>query len=371
MHSVAQGWLVYSLTKSPFYLGMVSAVSSLPVLLFTLIGGVVADRFGKRKLLLLTQTLSIFPALLIGLLTSMGAVEVWHVMALGGILGTVNAFDVPARQSFLIEMVEKGNILNAVALNSAAFNAARIIGPVIAGMAIAHIGLPACFYLNALSFVPIIIALSVMKTKVAARPAGESLINELLAGMRFLKEEPYIWKAMFIVALFSLLGIPFITLLPIFAEEILKVGVKGFGFLAASAGAGAFTAAVSLAFKGRITGERRLMRVTSLIFPASLVIFSRSTDYYLSMAALFIAGWSLVSFLAVANSSIQLKTPDGLRGRVMSVYTLLFLGMAPIGNLVIGVTAAATGTANAVTLTSGICLAVSIAIAAGLRGKEA
>ncbi|MEW6215081.1 MAG: MFS transporter [Nitrospirota bacterium] len=163
MQSVAQGWLIYNLTKSPFYLGLVAAAGSLPILLFTLVGGIAADRFRKRNLLLITQALSIIPALLLGILTDINLIAVWHVVFLATLLGSVNAFDIPARQAFLVEMVEKGNLMNAIALNSAAFNDARIIGPVTAGMTIAYIGLPACFYLNALSFIAVIIALSKMK----------------------------------------------------------------------------------------------------------------------------------------------------------------------------------------------------------------
>lgn len=370
MHSTAQGWLVYSLTKSPFYLGIVSAVGSFPVLLFTLLGGVVADRIGKRNLLIVTQALSMLPALLIGALTTMEVIKVWHVMALVGFLGTVNAFDLPARQSFLIEMVERGNLLNAVALNSAAFNAARIIGPIIAAMTIAYVGLAACFYLNALSFLPVILALVMVRARPKAPSGRESILREFMDGMRFVRNEPYVLRVMIMVAIFSLFGIPFITMLPVFAEEVLSVGVKGLGFLAASAGIGAFIAAVSIAFKGDVK-EYRLMHFTPALFSLALIGFAFSTNYRLSMALLALAGWSLVSFLAIANSSVQLRSPDGLRGRVMSVYTLVFLGLAPVGNSIIGLLAERIGTPNAVALSSGVCLMASVAMSGGLSGAMA
>jgi MFS family permease len=362
MHSTAQGWLVYSLTKSPFYLGLVAAASSLPILFFTLIGGAVADRFRKRNLLLVTQALSIIPAVMIGLLTSLGVITVWHVMALVVFLGTVNAFDVPARQSFLAEMVEKANLLNAIALNSAAFNGARIIGPVIAGMTIAHIGLPACFYLNALSFLAVIIALSMIKAKGEAKQSRESILKDISEGVRFIRKESGVRRPILLVATFSLFGIPFVTLLPIFAEEILDVGVKGLGFLAGSAGAGAFISAIILAFRGDIKEKHRLMSVSATVFPVSLFVFSVSKNYYLSMTALLIVGLAVVNFLATANSSIQLKTPDNLRGRVMSVYTLVFLGMTPIGNSMMGTVADIIGTANAVSLAAVVCFSASAII---------
>src|SRR4030066_82685 len=177
MQSVAQGWLVYSLTKSPFYLGLVAAASSLPILLFTLAGGVIADRFPKRNLLLITQGLSIIPALILGVLTSTGTATVWHVAVLAFILGTINAIDIPTRQSFLAEMVGKGHIVNAIALNSAAFNGARIIGPMLAGLAISYLGIPACFFLNAVSFAAVIAALASMEAKGEIKTGSKGLLS--------------------------------------------------------------------------------------------------------------------------------------------------------------------------------------------------
>jgi MFS family permease len=362
MQTTAQGWLVYSLTKSPFYLGMVAAASSLPILLFTLIGGAVADRFRKRNLLLVTQGLSIIPAVLIGLLTGLGVITVWHVMALAVFLGTVNAFDIPARQSFLVEMVREGNLLNAISLNSAAFNGARIIGPVMAGMIIAHVGLAACFYLNALSFLAVIIALSMVRTTGERRMASGGIMKEIKEGVRFIRLAPEVRRPILLVAAFSLFGIPFVTLLPVFAEDVLGVGAKGLGFLIGSSGVGALTAAGILAFKGEIREKQRLMGLSSVVFSVFLFVFSLSGNYHLSMASLLVVGWAVVSFLALANSSIQLSTPNGMRGRVMSVYTMVFLGMTPIGNSIMGTVADLIGTANAVSAASAICLGASLMI---------
>ena len=369
MHSTAQGWLVYSLTKSPFYLGMVSAASWLPILFLSLVGGVVADRFRKRNLLLVTQALSILPALVIGILAAMGTVNVWHVMAMGMLMGLFNAFDIPARQSFLIEMVERKSLLNAIALNSAAFNGARIIGPVAAGLTIAYIGLAPCFFINALSFLAVIVALSMMKVKGLPGKKRESIIKEISDGVRFIRGEPDIMRSMVVVSTFSLFGLPFIALLPVFAEEVLNVGAEGLGFLAGAAGAGALSAAMMLAFRGDIKGKRRSMAIAAAAFPAMLLIFSLSTNYALSLAALLGVGFAIVSFLALANSSIQLMTPDGLRGRVMSVYTTVFLGMMPLGHSMMGTLASVIGTAKAVALGAGICLVVSVIILSGGKRK--
>jgi MFS family permease len=362
MQATAQGWLVYSLTKSPYYLGLVAAAGSLPILLFSLIGGAVADRFRKRNLLLLTQALSIIPALLLGLLVSAGAVAVWHVVVMALFLGTVNAFDIPTRQSFLLEMVERGNLLNAIALNSAAFNGARIIGPVLAGMAIMHIGLAACFYLNALSFLAVIAALARMRTRGERKISGRGLLGEISEGMRYILGEPAVIRPMMLVAAFSLFAMPFIALLPVFAEEILGVGARGYGFLLASSGAGAFAAAVIIALMGDVKRKQRVMGIASVAFPVFLLVFAHSESFYLSMAVLTMAGLSLMCVLSMANSSVQLKAPDGLRGRVMSVYTVMFLGMIPIGNYIMGSVADIIGTVTAVKAASVICLAVSIVI---------
>lgn len=360
MQSVAQGWLVYSLTKSPFYLGMVAAAGSLPILLFTFVGGIAADRFRKRNVILMTQAISILPALLLGILINTHLIAVWHVAVLAAVLGTVNAFDVPARQSFIVEMVGKSNLSNAIALNSAAFHGARMIGPVVAGVTIAAIGLPACFYLNAISFIAVIIALSKIKTKGDVRESSQGLLEDFIEGILYIKNKPEIFRIMVLIAVFSLVGMPFITLLPVFAVEVLRAGAKGFGFLVGATGAGALTAALFLAFRGDIKDKNRFMSMSALCFTFSLFAFSFSRNFTVSMITLAVAGWSLVSFFATANSFVQLSVPDNLRGRAMSVYTFVFLGTAPIGNSLIGVMADSIGTTRAVSLSAIVCFIVSV-----------
>ncbi|GAB4411123.1 MAG: MFS transporter [Thermodesulfovibrionales bacterium] len=379
MQSIAQGWLVYSLTKSPFFLGIVAAASSLPVLLFALIGGVVADRLVKRRLLIITQALSMLPAILLAILTDLKIITVGEIIVIALFLGTVNAFDVPARQSFLSEMVQKGHLLNAIALNSAAFNGARIIGPVIAGLAIASMGIAACFYINAISFLAAIIALLMIRTGGIAKRRSQRfsagylrsnlsiLFRDLTEGLSFVKAEKNVLRIMLLVATFSLFGIPFVNFLPVFAEDILMVGPEGLGFMAGSAGIGAFTAAILIAFRGEIREKGRYMSIASLVFAASLFAFSLSENYHVSVIALILAGWGVVSFLAVGNSFIQLSTPDDLRGRVMSVYTLVFFGMAPIGNSIMGFIADTLGTATAISIGSFLCLFVAILLSGYLK----
>ncbi len=360
MQSVAQGWLVYSLTKSPLYLGLVAAASSLPILFFTLIGGVVADRFKKRNLLLLTQALSIIPALLLGILTSLKAITVGQVALLAAFLGMVNAFDVPARQSFLVEMVGKGHLLNAIALNSAAFNGARIIGPVIAGLTIAYLGLPSCFYLNALSFVAVIISLSMMKVAGDTHIGSGGFLRGFSEGFHFVRKERDVLYIIILIAIFSLFGIPYMNLLPVFAEEILNAGPKGLGFLVSAAGLGAFSAAMIIAFKRDIKRKGRYMSVAGLCFSLSLLAVSASRVFWLSLLVLVFSGWGIVSLLATANSFVQLSVPDNLRGRVMGLYSFVFLGLAPIGNSIIGIMADILGTTQAVAISSLLCLVGAI-----------
>ncbi|HXX53979.1 MAG TPA: MFS transporter [Thermodesulfovibrionales bacterium] len=369
MQSTAQGWLVYSLTKSPLYLGIVATAASLPVLLFTLIGGVVADRLNKRTLLIITQTLSMVPALTLAILINLKVVTVLEIVFFAALLGTVNAFDVPARQSFLVDMVQKGRLMNAIALNSAAFNGARIVGPVIAGITIAAIGVAACFYVNAVSFLAAITALLMIKSgsnggeEISAKSMGEdrrlhlaALLDDLSEGLRYVRSEKNVFQIMLLVAVFSLFGIPFVTLLPVFAEDILRVGPKGLGILAGSSGVGSLIAALFIAFRGEIVHKGKMMLGAGLLFGVSLLSFSLSRDYHISMAILVLAGLGMVSFLAVANTFIQLTIPDVLRGRVMSVYALVFLGIAPVGNAVMGSIANGVGTDRAVSIGSSLCL---------------
>jgi len=361
MQSVAQGWLVYSLTKSPFYLGIVAAAGSLPILLFTLGGGIAADRFRKRNLLLLTQALSILPALLLGILIDINMAAVWQVALIAAFLGTVNAFDIPARQSFMAELVGKENLTNAVALNSAAFHGARMIGPVIAGIAIANFGLSACFYLNAVSFLAVIVALSKIRTVGEVKISSQGILKDLIEGIQFMRNKPEIYRIIIMIAIFSLLAMPFVTLLPVFAVEVFKTGSAGFGFLVGATGAGALSAALFLALKGDIENKNRFMAVAAFCVSVPLLFFSLSGHFYFSLTILFVIGWGLVSFLATANSFIQLSVPDNLRGRAMSVYTFVFLGTAPIGNSLMGIVADFIGAAHAVSISALICILVSAA----------
>jgi MFS family permease len=360
MQSLAQSWLVYSLTKSPLYLGIIASVSSLPILIFTLVGGMVADRYPKRNILIITQALSVLPALALGLLTDKNMVTIWQVGLIAAFLGTVNAFDVPARQAFLAEVVAKADITNAIALNSAAFNGARILGPVAAGFLIAHLGLPACFYFNAASFIAVIVALTRIKAKGTLSAHSGSFLHGVAEGWRFVVKEKPVLYIMALISVFSLFGIPYITLLPVLAGDILKVGAKGLSFLVASAGAGSLIAALTIAFRGEVHRKDIFIPLAGLVFSVTILGLSFSGNFSVSLILIFFAGWGVVSFLATSNSLIQNMVPDALRGRVMSLYILVFLGFAPAGNALIGVAAEFLGTIVSLKIFSLVCIASSM-----------
>jgi MFS family permease len=370
MQSVAQGWLVYSLTKSPFYLGMVAAAASLPILLFTLPAGVLADRLPKRNLLLYTQGFSIVPALILGILTSLKVIAVWQVALLAAMLGSINAVDIPTRQSFLAEMVGRGQVANAIALNSAAFNGARIIGPMIAGAVIASMGIPACFFLNALSFGAVILALSRMQTKGEMKVKSEGMIKDFRKGIGFVKGNREIVAVITLIGVFSLAGLPYISLLPVFAGGIFHKGATGYGFLMGASGIGALTAAVGIAARRSIQNPLKMMSVAVLCFSTALLAFSVSRVFWVSLVIIMFGGWGMVSYLALANSFIQMSVPDELRGRVMSVYSFVFLGTVPIGNAIMGSVADRIGTTNAVTVGGTICIAGAVLFARKYGKKE-
>lgn len=367
MQSLAQSWLVYSLTRSPLYLGIVASLSSLPILVFTLVGGMVADRYPKRNILIITQALSVLPALALGVLTQFRLVTVWHVGLIAAFLGTVNAFDIPARQAFLAEVVTKADITNAIALNSAAFNGARIVGPVIAGAVIASLGIPACFYLNALSFAAVIFALWRIDAKDIVVSHTGGLMKGIKGGWEFVRKERSVFSIMLLISVFSLFGIPYVTLLPVLAGDILKVGAKGLSLLVASAGVGSFAAALMIAFKGEVERKGTVLPLSGLVFSLSILALAFAKNLHISMLFILLAGWGMVSFLATGNSYIQQMVPDALRGRVMSLYTLVFLGLAPLGNSLIGVTAEYLGAVTSLKIYAIICILGSIIFCKGFK----
>lgn len=361
MQHVAIGWLVYDLTSSPFFLGLTMTILSAPIMIFTLFGGIFADRHSKRNIIVVTQLISIIPAFLFGVLSDLQLITLWQIFTLVFIIGVLNAFDIPARQSFFVEMVGKSNLLNAIALNSAAFNGARIIGPMVAGLIIARVNLEACFFINGLSFIPAILVLLNIKNKGIGKVSGHhSIFRELTEGLLFIKENRDILITFITIAFLSLFGIPYSSFLPVIAEDILKTGAEGLGRLGAAAGAGAFIAATVIALKGSI--KRRFLYMSYAILSASisLLVLTFSKTEAFSLIILLMTGFGIVSFLANANNFIQQNVPNEIRGRVMSAYILVFLGMSPIGNMIIGIVADTIGTMNALRISSGICIGTAL-----------
>jgi hypothetical protein len=363
MHSVAQSWLVYSLTHSPLYLGLIASLSSLPILLFALLGGIVADRYPKRTILMLTQFLSALLALTIAILADTGTITVWYVGATAFALGVVNAFDVPTRQAFLVEVVDRSSITNAIALNSVAFNSARILGPVVAGFIIALAGIPACFYLNAISFIAVLVALFSIKKRGVAPQESKGMRSDIIDGWRFVVRDQAVFSIMALIAVFSLFGIPYLTFMPIFAEDILSSGVTGLSTLIACAGTGSLVAAIWIAINDSTSRRKAFLPFAAIVFSTAISILPYTDSLLSASALLFLAGWGIVSFLATANSFVQHAVPDALRGRVMSLYTLVFLGFAPLGNSMIGILAHTVGTLLALKLTGFLCIIISVLFA--------
>lgn len=354
MQNVAQGWLVYRLTDSPFALGLVGFVGSLPILLFSLFGGVIADRFHKRNLLLITQTAAMLQALTLATLTVTGLIQVWQIIVLALLLGTVHALDTPARQSFVIELVGKEDLMNAIALNSSVFNATRIIGPAIAGVLISLIGEAGAFYMNGASFLATIAALLLMRVEAVNHSDGETVWRNLIEGLRYIKKTPIVRTLLSLIAVSSLFGMSYVALMPVFARDILQVGPTGLGFLTAAIGGGALAGALTLASLGNFQHKGLLLSIGNLLFPAMLFLFALSRSFAPSLLFLMGAGWGLITQNALTNTLLQTSVPDHLRGRVMSAYALMFLGMMPIGNLLSGTMAEHLGAPVAVMLGAGI-----------------
>ncbi len=367
MHSAAQGWLVYSLTKSPLYLGIIASLGSLPILLFTFWGGVIADLYPKRNILLITQSLSIAPALVIAGLSGSGLIEVWHVGFMAFILGTINAFDIPVRQSFFADLVEKQHITNAIALNSTAFNGARITGPVIAGFVIEYFGITSCFYINAISFIPVIIALYRIKAVGISHRPTKDRERGIIGGLGFVRNNRPVLYILSLIALFSLFAIPYINLLPVIAEEVFHRGITGLSILMACIGIGSFSGALIIAFMKEIYRKDLFIPFSATIFGLSLIVISFSHNFYITLSALVMSGWGIVTYLALSNGFIQESVSDFLRGRVVSLYIFVFLGLAPIGNALMGLAADIMGTMTALKIFSAVVMLMTIVFAVKFR----
>lgn len=365
MQQVAQGWLILQLTHDPFWLGLVSLAQFGPVIVLGLFGGVIADQLPKRKTLMATQAIAMFLAFVLFGLTALHIVEVWHVMVLAALLGIANAFDMPARQSFAVEMVGRDDVANAVGLNSALFNASRILGPAAAGLLIGAFDISIAFLINGVSFIAVILGYFAMRdSELRAvpqnpRPRNWSEVVETLAeGARYVRSTPIVLMAVTIVGLGATFGMNFSVLVPPLADNVLHVGASGFGFLMAASGVGSTLAALWVAFQHR-PGPRPIA-IGAIALGLGSVVLAVSTSFPLSLAAMAVAGAGGIAMAVSANTTIQLAVPDQLRGRVMSVYTTSFSASVPVGGLLMGGIASAWGVPLSLFIGAVVTLAIGI-----------
>jgi MFS family permease len=372
MQSVGQAWLVLQLTNDPLALGIVAVAQFGPIMFLGPIGGIVADSVSKRKALVVTQTTAGVLALILALLYVTGHVQVWHIFVLALGMGVVNSFDMPIRQAFVIEMVGREDLPNAVALNSTVFNITRIIGPAIAGLTIAGIGIQPLFFVNAVSYLAVVISILMMRTgdmqppterAVVSRNVG-SVVDLLVEGFRYTRGNPRIFLVIVLVGLVSTFAMNYSVLIPVVARDVLHGDADTYGFLMSAAGLGSLVSALSIAFR-RTASMGRLFLGAALVGLA-MVGVGVSRWLPLSLAMMFVAGWGGISMAATANTTIQLAVPDILRGRVVSLYTTVFVGSTPIGGLFSGIIASGFGGAPAALVVGG-SLATLAAIAAYFR----
>jgi MFS family permease len=368
MQSIAQPWLVLQLTHSALLVGLVIAVQNLPILVAGPFGGVVADRYPKRRVLQLTQTAFVLPALFLFAVTMTGTAKYWMVVLSALVWGLIQVVDVPTRQAFSIEMVGRDDLMNAIALNSAVWNGAAVVGPTVAGLLISLIGVPLCFLVNGLSYAAVIIALTLMRNlpSLVSEPDRQPLFQRMREGARYLRRDPLVGGMLLVVAVFSLFAMNRLTLIPLFADGVLKSGAAGFGYLMAALGLGALTGGLSLALVPQSASGRRQFWV-GLGWAASLFGFAFSRSMPVSLALLFVAGVGQMWFLATANTRIQMATPDRLRGRVMAFYAQAMMGVGPLGAMQAGVLASMFGAPAAMWAGAAACGLIIIGVRACFR----
>ncbi len=365
MQTVAQSWLVYRLTGSGLKLGAVGFASQIPVFLFAPIGGIVADRSHRKHVVIATQVASMLLAFVLAALTLTHRVQVWHVFVLAALLGVVNAFDIPGRQSFLVDMVGKEDLMNAIALNSSMFNGARVIGPAVAGVLVARLGEGWCFFVNGVSYIAVIIGLMLMDVHAPPRVSGKgSPLEHIIEGFQFVSRTAPIRALMLLLGVVSVTGMPYVVLMPIFADKILHDGGQEFatligshdlgavrlGILMGSAGVGALLGALTLAVRSGVKGLGTWISVCCAGFGFSLMLFAFSKSFWLSVLLLLPVGYFIMLQMAASNTLIQVMVPDALRGRTMAVYSMMFMGMAPIGALLGGALSDRLGAAMTVAI---------------------
>lgn len=357
MQTTAQAWLVLELTSSPFALGLVTMLQFLPITVFTLFGGVLADRLPKRKMLMITQSLALLQASLMGLLVITGVIELWHIYVLALMLGTINALDGPVRQAFVVELVGRDQLTNAVALNSSIFNMARIIGPAVAGMAIAIVGMSMAFFLNAVSFIGVLYAYSIMDSSsfyaVAAKRATGNVLTQVAEGIRYSIKTPAVLFLFILLAFIGTFGYNFSIIIPLVAKFVLNVDAERFGLLFSAMGVGSLISALAIAARGKVSN--RVLLGATAVFIVLFAAVAVSSSFWLTAALLMALGAVGVAFSTTINTSLQLIVPDELRGRVMSIFFLLFAGTTPLGGWLTGTFGEMIGVRLTLVIEAGVC----------------
>ncbi len=363
MQQVAIGWLVYQLSNSAFTLGAVRFLSAIPITLLTLVGGAMADRVEKRRIVIITESTAMVLAFVLATLVHLGIIRIWQIALIGLLEGITDAFDIPARQAFVIDMVGKDDLMNAIALNSSLFNGARVFGPALAGVLIGVIGMTGCFFLNGVSYFAVVAAYLAMRLPaVAHRAERKPMWHETAEALRYVCNHRVLRAVVFLVTVVSLFGWPYSVLLPVFARDVLHVGASGYGFLMSANGVGALVGALALASLGDSPHKRKLFYGGLFGFCIMLSVFAQSHIYWLSAVALAGLGFFMIIFFATANTAVQTRVPDKLRGRVMGVYALAFLGLTPFGSLIAGALAKTTSASFAVALGAVICMIAGLIV---------
>src|ERR1700687_2091777 len=358
MQSVTQAWLLTRLTNSPLALGILGAASSAPLLLWVLLGGLVSDRANRRSVIMVTQALSLVQALVLAILTLTHRVQPWHIIALAALLGAINAFDIPARQAYIVELVGPSHLPNAIALNSTGFNVARVVGPAIGGLLVAAVGEGTCFLINAVRYIAVLWGVWLIPASLGVRQHAHGRERGALgAGVRYAMARPDLVAILALIGVISAIGIPYRTFLPVMARNVLGVGAWRYGLLMAAAGVGAGIGGFVLAgLRLRPERYRQILPLALIWFSCALGAFALSRNYTLSLGLLALVGIGGITYFNCSNTLVQLSVEDAYRGRVMSLYTLMHQGTATFGSLALGFVANQYGTPTALFTGAVVCL---------------
>ena len=343
MQNVALSWLVYRLTHSELLLGTAWFCSQIAVFALGPLGGIAADRFPRQKVVIVTQTLSMVQAFVLAALTLTGRIQVWQLLVLAGLLGVINAFDMPGRQALVIQMTSKEDLINAISLNSSVFNAARVVGPAIAGLLLAVVGEGTCFLINGISFLAVILCLAAMRIPPTAPKARAPIWQHLVDGFRYAGHNSAVRRVLALMGAATLAGMPGLVLMPFFADDIFHRGSRGLGILMGAMGIGAVIGTLTLARRTRLAGLGRVMAISGMVTGACYLAFAFSPSFYLSLAIMPLIGYNVMRQMASANTTIQTLIPDEYRGRIMALYSMTVVGLGPFGSLAAGALAGRFG----------------------------